>query len=164
MKISNLPKPPTDKDLHYLRLAVEIATQSKCLKAQYGAVIVDRNGRIVATGFNGKPSGAINDGVCYRLKVSTADCDKSACCIHAETNALLYCDRIGAECSTLYVTGFPCRMCALNMTQAGIVRLVYLDLGEAFCAAHGYSDEAFWESYGCGIERVPVAPQLLGER
>lgn len=153
------------KDLHYLRLALEIATQSKCLKAQYGAVIVDKNGRIVGTGYNGKPAGSCNDGVCYRLNEGVADCDKAPCCIHAETNALMYCDRAKTEGGTLYVNGFPCRMCALNIMQAGIVRLVYLDLGADFVKAHGYSDDEFWNKYGCNIEREGITeaqmqPQL----
>lgn len=142
------------RDWHYMELAKLVATQSKCPKAQYGAIIIDKNDRIVATGRNGKPQGSINDGKCYRLSV-LPNSEKSPCCLHAEANCLMYCDRHKAEGGTMYVNGVPCRMCALTIMQSGIKRLVYLDAVVA-TGHKGDSDDEFWNRYGVGIERVAL--------
>lgn len=138
--------------------AIQAAKASKCPKAQYGAVVVDKNGRIVATGYNGKPQGSVNDGKCYRLSV-LPNSEKSPCCLHAEANCLMYCDRHKAEGGAMYVNGIPCRMCALSIMQSGITRLVYLDA--AVATGHkGDSDDEFWNRYDVGIERVALEVTL----
>lgn len=143
-----------DKDQYFMSFALAAAKASKCPKAQYGAVIVDRNGRIVATGYNGKPQGSLNDDECYRLNV-IPNSEKSPCCIHAEANALMYCDRDKAEGGTMYVNGVPCQMCALAIMQSGIKRLVYLDAPVA-TGHKGDSTDEFWNRYGLDIERVAL--------
>lgn len=45
-------KSRTKKDEYFMGFAIQSAKASKCPKAQYGAVVVDKNGRIVATGYN----------------------------------------------------------------------------------------------------------------
>lgn len=145
------------KDWHYMRLAQEVASQSKCLKAKYGTVIVDVNDRIISTGYNGKPAGCINDAICYRMGSESAE-HKPHCCLHSEANALMYCDATKTRGATLYVNGLPCQMCGLLILQAGIRRLVYLSDGGAssgHLSNYGASDE-FWKKYGKEIERVPL--------
>lgn len=142
------------KDEYFMGFAIQAAKASKCPKAQYGAVIVDRNGRIVATGYNGKPQGSINDGECYRLSV-LPNSEKSPCCLHAEANCIMYCDRHKAEGGTMYVSGAPCRMCALSIMQTGLKRLVYIN-APTTTGHKGDSDDEFWNRYGCNIERVAL--------
>jgi len=46
-------------DTNFINIAKEIATASKCVSKQVGAVIV-KDGRILSTGYNGTPAGYIN--------------------------------------------------------------------------------------------------------
>ena len=46
-------------DKNFINIAKELATASKCVSKQVGAVIV-KNGRILSTGYNGTPAGFIN--------------------------------------------------------------------------------------------------------
>ncbi len=151
-----------EKDCAFMRMAIAAASTSKCLKARYGAVVVDKNGRVVSTGQNGKPQGSTNDGQCYRLHV-LPNSERSVCCLHAEANALMYCDRAQSEGGTLYVNGRPCEMCSITILQAGIKRLVFIDGNES--SGHlGSSTDEFWSRYGIAIERVPLTlAQVLGE-
>ena len=55
-------------DKSFLRIAWEYATHSTCSRKHVGALIV-KNGRIIATGFNGTPKGFenCNDKLSYIL-------------------------------------------------------------------------------------------------
>ena len=46
-------------DINFINIATEIASASKCVSKQVGAVIV-KDGRILSTGYNGTPAGYIN--------------------------------------------------------------------------------------------------------
>ncbi|AGK85801.1 hypothetical protein Chy1_0034 [Mycobacterium phage Chy1] len=45
--------------------------------------------------------------------------------VHAEANALLYCDREDLIGATLYVTREPCYACSNLIAASGIERVVY---------------------------------------
>lgn len=114
-------------DGYFLDLARATATRATCLRRKHGAVIVaDR--RIVATGYNGAPSGHPHcmDGACPRaLSDSPQGHDYSHCiAIHAEANALLFStpnDRLNAS---LYCTGAPCFGCAKLIANSGLGEVV----------------------------------------
>jgi dCMP deaminase len=46
---------------------------------------------------------------------------------HAESNAIFYGDKTKLVGSTIYVTGFPCENCALQIARAKIARVVVTD-------------------------------------
>jgi dCMP deaminase len=143
----------TEKDRGYMRLALEVAEMSKCVRAQYGTVIVSEEGLVVTTAFNGKPRGACNDGVCYREGLSPNSTDKPNCCIHSEQNALMFSSVDARRGGTMYISGIPCKDCALLIMQSGIKRLVYLDNRSGH---RGNSDYAFWRDYGVPIVRMAM--------
>ena len=143
----------TKKDRDYMRLAIEVADMSKCVRAKYGTVIVSEEGLVVTTAFNGKPRGACNDGVCYREGLLPNSTDKPNCCIHSEVNALMFSSVAARRGGTMYVSGIPCKDCALLIMQSGVKRLVYLDNESGH---RGNSDDEFWRSYGVPIERVSI--------
>ena len=97
------------------------ANASRCSRNKVGAIIA-RDGRIIATGYNGTPPGF--DNCCE-------DCDGNTKeeVIHAEQNAILFCARNGLSTlgTTLYVTLSPCPSCAKMIAAAGIEKVFYLD-------------------------------------
>lgn len=112
-------------DIRFMRLAREIATWSKDPSSKIGAVIVNDDRRILATGYNGFPRGiADNDD---RLNDRE---QKYAMIVHAELNALmnaLY-SGVSVKGATLYVYGLPiCSDCTKSVIQSGIERVVLTD-------------------------------------
>ncbi|HMN11177.1 MAG TPA: deaminase [Bellilinea sp.] len=142
---------PSDK--YFMDLAFAIANASKCVRAKYGTVIVSHDGRIVSTGYNGKPRGSTNDHLCYRNNLP-ANSPKPKCCLHSEANALLFAGAERTQGATLYVSGVPCTDCALLIQQAGISRLVYYS-GENAFGHRGNFDTEFYRAYGMTFEVVP---------
>lgn len=140
---------------HYLKLAEHIASASKCPKAHYGAVVVDSNNRIVSTGYNGKPAGSANDYTCLRANHLPLE-QKRACCLHAEANAIMYCDRHSLRGATIYVNGVPCEACSLLIMQSGIARVVFYNGANSYTGHHSGAAKEFWESFGCNVEMCPV--------
>ena len=109
-------------DERFLRTAKEISSWSKDPSTQVGAVIVNDERRILATGYNGFPRG-INDND-ERLQDRE---HKYKFIVHAEMNAIYNATYSGTSLngSTLYVWGLPvCSECAKGVIQVGIKKIV----------------------------------------
>lgn len=106
-------------------IALMVAKQSKCKRAQVGAILV-KDGNVIAIGYNGTPSGFCND--CESQGVTLPEV------LHAESNAIAKCARStsSADKATLYTTLSPCFECCKLIIQAGISRVVYKDLYRDF--------------------------------
>lgn len=114
-------------DKNFINIAHEIASASKCVSKQVGAVIV-KDGRILSTGYNGTPTGYTNCNSHWEGKYTKDHHDWSKTYeIHAEMNAIIWAARkgISIEDSTIYVTLEPCSECSKNLIAAGIKRIVY---------------------------------------
>ncbi len=114
-------------DDYFLDLARATATRATCSRRKHGAVIVQER-RIVATGYNGGPSGYphCDEGACPRA-VSDAPQghDYERCiAIHAEANALLFSSPEERSGATLYCTGAPCFGCAKLVANSGVAEVV----------------------------------------
>lgn len=100
-------------------MALEWAKLSYCKRAQVGSLIV-KDGMIISDGFNGSPTGFVNE---------CEDCDNKThwYILHSEANAILKCAKNGVSCkdATIYLTHSPCKECAKLIYQSGIKRLVY---------------------------------------
>ena len=98
---------------------------SYCTKAKVGAVIA-KEGRILATGYNGTVSGHDN---CCEIEIDGV-LKTSPFTVHAEQNVISYCAKngIATDGATMYITLSPCQLCAKLIVQAGIKRVVFLDL------------------------------------
>ena len=109
-------------DTRFMRLAKEISSWSKDPSSKIGAVIVNDERRILATGYNGFPKG-IQDSA-ERLNDRE---QKYPRIVHAEMNALmnaLY-SGVSVKDATIYVYGLPvCPECTKSIIQAGIKRVV----------------------------------------
>ena len=99
----------------FLKLAEHISTWSKDPSSKIGAVIVDKNRRIVSTGYNGFAVGV--DDTTERLENRDI---KYKIVLHGEENAILFAKQNLEGCS-LYVSGLPpCAHCASLIIQSGI--------------------------------------------
>ncbi len=114
-------------DEYFLELARTTSTRATCSRRKHGAVIVHQR-RIVATGYNGGPSGYphCEDGGCPRaLSEAKQGYDYEHCiAIHAEANALLFSSPEEREGSSLYCTGAPCFGCAKLIANSGVSEVV----------------------------------------
>ena len=145
-------------DEYFLELARTTSTRATCSRRRHGAVIVQGR-RIVATGYNGGPSGYphCEDGGCPRaLSEAEQGYDYEHCiAIHAEANALLFSSPEQREGASLYCTGAPCFGCAKLIANSGV--------SEVVAAGNRYEG---WESVrdflrGSGV-RVRVLDGLEG--
>jgi dCMP deaminase len=115
-----------------LILAGAVATRADCRRRQVGAVILDTQHRVVATGYNGAPpawKGCLEGG-CPRGLLSRAEVppysDYGNCVSnHAEANCLLHADRSRVEGGTIYVTARPCFGCAKLIANSGLNGVVW---------------------------------------
>lgn len=108
---------------YFMEITEMVATRSTCDRAFVGCTLVNKDNRIVSTGYNGSVAGnphcdevghVLRDGHCIAT-------------IHAEMNALLYCAKegISVKGATAYITHFPCLNCTKALIQAGISKIVY---------------------------------------
>ena len=114
-------------DNNFINIAKEIATASKCVSKQVGAVIV-KDGRILSTGYNGTPAGFQNCNDYWNNEYTKDHHDWSKTYeIHAEMNAIIWAARkgISIEGATIYVTLEPCSECSKNLIAAGIEKIVF---------------------------------------
>lgn len=118
-----------NKKEYYLNIAREVAKRSKCLKTQYGAVLVKKDS-ILGTGYNGPARGVPHCKKCHRMndEGNTSAYDMSCSAVHAEENAIIHAARHGTsvEHSTLYLYGEcpPCQKCARALINAGIHEVI----------------------------------------
>ncbi|MDF5713499.1 MAG: dCMP deaminase family protein [Rhizonema sp. NSF051] len=117
-------------DEYFLMLAKLAATRSTCLAFPVGAVIV-KNKQVVATGYNGSPSGSAHctaQGYCYP-GLSSCDASKTlpSRAVHAEANAIAQAAKhgISTEGASIYVTLEPCLSCLKLIISAGIKEVFY---------------------------------------
>jgi len=123
-----MSRPSWDK--YFMELAKVVAKRSTCIRQKVGAIIV-KDKRILATGYNGAPSGmdhCLEIG-CLRERLKVPSGERQELCrgLHAEQNAIIQAAKFGIciEGSTLYTTHCPCITCAKMIINAGIRKVIY---------------------------------------
>jgi dCMP deaminase len=109
-------------DKRFMRVAQEISSWSKDPSKQIGAVAVNSDRRILATGYNGFPKGIEDIPARYEDRTIKYDL-----VVHAEMNCIYNAtfSGISLKDSTMYVWGLPvCHDCAKGIIQVGINRIV----------------------------------------
>lgn len=147
-------------DQYFIDITRLVATRTTCLRRGVGAILVkDRN--ILATGYNGVPSGITHcgDAGCLREKMKVPSGERHELCrgLHAEQNAIIQAARHGTNIdgATLYCTTMPCIICTKMIINAGIRKVVYRE---------GYSDDLAREMITeAGIEVVQFVSDDNGE-
>ena len=142
-------------DKNFINIATELATASKCVSKQVGAVIV-KDGRILSTGYNGTPTGYINCCDYWDGKYTSEHHEWSKTYeIHAEMNAIIWAARegISIDGATIYVTLEPCSECSKNLIASGIKRIVY---AKEYEHTHSVTISKFLKDNGVSIEKLTV--------
>ena len=112
-------------DEYFLEIASLVSKRSTCLRRKVGALVV-KDRRILATGYNGTPSGIkhCSQVGCLREKMKVPSGERHELCrgLHAEQNVLLQASLHGVPLKggTIYVTNQPCIICAKMIINAGI--------------------------------------------
>jgi len=133
------------KNKYFLDIANEVGKRSTCLRAKLGAIIVDDEGTILSTGYNGPPRKVYNccdESICLvdLLKKDIGAYDFCSA-VHAEENAIINAARAGVSVrrAMMYLavswamnenirtywekTG-PCNRCRRLLINAGIKQLI----------------------------------------
>ncbi len=118
-------------DEYFTQLSKVVASKSKCLSRQIGAVIV-KGHYPISIGYNGPPVGYPHcQGECPRKSRGLASGEGLEFCpaAHAKRNAICGAARLGhsVEGCTMYMyCGVPCRECAKDIINSGISELVLI--------------------------------------
>lgn len=157
MTLSTVKRP----NWHDVRLAMaaELAKRSLCSRDQVGAVIVDRNNKVIGEGYNGPPrnfwhaeqpcvkwcnrSLMAQSGERHGLALDYADCPS----LHAEANALLMADRSLCDRGTIFVTSHVCFGCAKLIANSGLIAVVV----RSEAREHRLSDQSYEFLKSCKI-------------
>jgi dCMP deaminase len=147
-------------DQYFMDITRLVATRSTCLRRSVGAILVkDRN--ILATGYNGVPSGISHCEVsgCLRERLKVPSGERHELCrgLHAEQNAIIQAARhgINIEKAILYCTTMPCIICTKMLINAGITSVIYVE---------GYADDLAREMIReSGITIICFTPDNAGQ-
>lgn len=138
----HIPEPPVIEqrlpiDKYFMDIAFKVAERGTCLRRRVGAIAV-KDKRILATGYNGAPSGlehCLEIG-CIREQMSVPSGERHELCraVHAEQNVIVQAAKhgISLEGAYLYCTTFPCSICTKMLINCGIKEIFYVA---------GYKDE-----------------------
>jgi dCMP deaminase len=117
-------------DDYFMSILDTVKERSTCLRRKVGAIIV-KDKRIIATGYNGAPSGLKHccEVGCLRESLNIPSGQNHELCrgIHAEQNAIIQAAMYGVSINeaTIYITHSPCVQCAKMIINAGIKRVVF---------------------------------------
>ncbi|MFH1365566.1 MAG: deaminase [archaeon] len=148
-------------DEYFLKMAALVAERSTCLRHHVGAIIV-RDKRVLTTGYNGA---AIGKKDCTelgcnkdRLGLGSGKSYEECRAIHAEQNAIIQAGIHGIvlKDSILYLTHTPCKMCAKEIVQTGIKKIISYQDFSGDLGAKEYLEESKIE-----IIKIPRPSNIL---
>jgi len=117
---------------YFMSIAKLVATRSTCLRRSVGVVLV-KDKRILATGYNGAPTGIrhCEETGCLRENLAVEPGERHELCrgLHAEQNAIIQSAYYGVitKGTTIYSTHKPCIICTKMLINAGVNKIFFLD-------------------------------------
>ena len=145
---------------YFMDIAFLVAQRSTCLRRKVGAIaVLDR--RILATGYNGAPSGVPHclEVGCLRQQLGIPSGQRHEICrgIHAEQNVIIQAavHGISLRGAEIFCTTQPCLICAKMLINCGVKKI---------WIAEGYPDplsEKMLEE--AGVQVIVLGPGESGE-
>jgi len=130
----NLDNPKTERlswDETFMNIAILASKRAACKFHETGAVMVDKNHRIISLGYNGPTEGDVH---CITEGCAKVDGDpetgklKRCRGAHAEINSIINAqDTTRLRGATLYCVLFPCYDCMKALNNSGIKEIIYLE-------------------------------------
>lgn len=116
------------QDELYMRIVSDIAMRSTCRRRAVGALALDENGLVLATGFNGTPVGMPHciDSPCAGATAPSGVALDMCDAVHAEQNLLLQVADVN-KIHTIYCTTEPCTHCSKMIANTRCKRVVFED-------------------------------------
>ena len=117
-------------DEYFMDIVRDVATRSTCRRRKVGAILV-KDKRIIATGYNGGPTGLAHclEIGCLREQLGIPSGQQHELCrgVHAEQNAIIQAARYGVHTDgrVLYCTTQPCVQCTKMLLNAGVTEIVF---------------------------------------
>lgn len=114
----------TQRSELFMGIAKLYAERSTCKRGHVGAVAV-REGRVVAAGYNGAPSGQRH---CLEIGCELVN-EHCVRAVHAEANLVAWAARTGTPLlgTGVWSTTRPCLACTKLLANAGVVGVVFLE-------------------------------------
>ncbi len=144
MKHEDVFKRPSWEE-YFLQVTYTVAQRSTCIRRKVGAIAV-RDNQILATGYNGTPTGIshCSDEGCLRKALNIPSGERHEVCrgLHAEQNVIIQSAVNGTALkgATIFCTTKPCVICTKMIINCGIKEIIY---------TQGYND--------------PIAEKMLSE-
>ena len=125
MELTQIDQPKRlNKQEYFLAMLKLVAARSTCVRRAVGAIITDKDGHVLSTGYNGVPRDfdhctSVN---CEGAKDKPGD-TSNCMAVHAEQNALLQCCDL-SRAHTIYTSCVPCFVCAKMIANTNIEMVV----------------------------------------
>ncbi len=138
---------------YFIKIAYMVAERATCTRRKVGAIAV-KDKHILATGYNGVPSGVehcLTTG-CLRTQLNIPSGERHEICrgLHAEQNVIIQCavHGISLNGADIYCTTQPCFICTKMLINCGIKRI--------YCV-EAYPDELALQMLAeAGVELIKV--------
>jgi len=146
---------------YWLGILDKVAERSTCDRGMIGAILIDDDQQIIATGYAGAPKGLPHCSEAGHLlrKVTYEDGSVHEHCVrtaHAERNAIVQSAKRGVSVkgAILYCTMQPCLSCATDIINAGIRKVI---------AKNGYHGAALTREWfnKAGVELITINPEPI---
>lgn len=142
---------------YFMSITYLVRERSTCLRRKVGAIAV-KDRHILATGYNGAPSGVRHclETGCLREQMGIPSGQRHEICrgLHAEQNVIIQAAVHGISLSgaEVYCTHQPCLICSKMLINCGITKIWY---------ASGYPDTLATQMLneaGIKLEPLPLRP------
>lgn len=117
-----------NRDDYFIQMAKLVAQRATCARRAVGCVLINSQGHVIATGYNGVCRGADHciDKPCPGANAPSGEGLHLCQAIHAEQNALMQCRNIN-EIHTAYVTASPCIHCVRLLANTSVKRIIFAE-------------------------------------
>ncbi|MDR0816876.1 MAG: cytidine/deoxycytidylate deaminase family protein [Desulfovibrio sp.] len=146
---------------YFMNISYLVSERSTCTRRRVGAAAVKAK-RILATGYNGAPSGGPHclDVGCLREEMGIPSGQRHEICrgLHAEQNVIIQAaiHGISIQGAELYCTTHPCVLCSKMLINCGISRIWYTENYPDGLAA------AMLKEAGVTVRQFNFTPPVMG--